>query len=186
MCPRPFRLRKINNLPVISGLKPYGKKGQEKVETVFLQLEEYEALRLCDYEMLNHHQASILMAVSRPTLTRIYSRARQKIAEALVEGKQLIIEGGKVYFDSDWYSCTTCGCYFNNPDKQEEITNCPLCGGSDFSAYEPPEERFSEVYSKECQDVCLCLSCGYEITHFPGHPCKDEICPRCGKNMVRK
>ena len=73
-------------------------------ETIFLNLEEYEAIRLCDYEMLNHHQASILMAVSRPTLTRIYSKARQKIAVALVQGKQIIIEGGKIYFDSEWYS----------------------------------------------------------------------------------
>ncbi len=63
MSPRPFRLRKISNPPVISGFKPYGlEKNATKPESVFLHLEEYEALRLCDYEMLNHHQAAILMA----------------------------------------------------------------------------------------------------------------------------
>ena len=134
MSPRPFRLRKISNPPLISGFKPYGsKKRSDNWGSVFLHLEEYEALRLCDYEMLNHHQASILMAVSRPTLSRIYSKARQKIAEALVLGKQIIIEGGKIYFDSEWYSCKACGCFFNNPDKQEEIKECPLCRSSDFS-----------------------------------------------------
>jgi len=134
MSPRPFRLRKISNLPVISGFKPYGnKKNAIKTESVFLYLEEYEALRLCDYEMLNHHQAAILMAVSRPTLTRIYSKARQKMAEAIVMGKQIIIEGGKIYFDSEWFSCQKCGCYFNNPEKQTEIKECPLCKSSDIS-----------------------------------------------------
>ena len=136
MSPRPFRLRKISNPPVVSGFKPYGyKKNQGRNESIFLHLEEYEALRLCDFEMLNHQQASVLMAVSRPTLTRIYSRARQKVAEALVLGKQIIIEGGKVYFDSEWFSCHTCGCFFNNPDKPEEIKECPLCKSNDISNY---------------------------------------------------
>ena len=128
--PRPFRLRKVSNPPIISGFKPYRNKTvDEKAEAVFLQYEEYEALRLCDHENLNHKQAADLMAVSRPTLTRIYSGARKKIAEAFVMGKQIIIEGGKIYFDSDWYSCSTCGCFFNNPEKVMEISECPLCSG---------------------------------------------------------
>ena len=69
MSPRPLRLRKISNPPIISGFRPYGnKKNNGKAGTVFLLLEEYEALRLCDYEMLNHHQASVIMNISRPTL----------------------------------------------------------------------------------------------------------------------
>ncbi len=136
MSPRPSRLRKISNPPVISGFKPYGNKNAKgKVEAVFLHFEEYEALRLCDYEMLNHHQASVIMNVSRPTLTRIYARARQKIAEALVKGSQISIEGGKIYFDSEWFLCSSCGCYFNNPEKQTEIKECPLCKSTSFSSY---------------------------------------------------
>jgi predicted DNA-binding protein (UPF0251 family) len=135
MSPRPFRLRKVSNPPVISGFKPYRNKSiDEKAEAIFLQYEEYEALRLCDYEMLNHQQASVLMAVSRPTLTRIYSRARRKIAEAFVMGKQIIIEGGKIYFDSDWFSCKECGCFFNNSEKLREIKECPLCKSINLSA----------------------------------------------------
>jgi uncharacterized protein len=146
MSPPPLRSRKISNPPVISGFKPYGNKEPgDRAESVFLHLEEYEALRLCDYEMLNHHQASVLMAVSRPTLTRIYSSARQKIAKALVTGSQIIIEGGKIYFDSDWFSCKSCGCFFSNPEKQEEIKECPLCRNRDISKceeyiYEPDDE----------------------------------------------
>jgi predicted DNA-binding protein (UPF0251 family) len=186
MSPRPLKLRKISNPPIISGFKPYGnKKVNGKPETVFLQFEEYEALRLCDFNMLNHQQASVIMDVSRPTLTRIYARARQKIAEALVLGKQIVIEGGKVYFDSEWFSCKACGCYFNNPDKQEEIKECPLCKSKNISNYEQtliePEESMLR-----CNDICICPACGFEQQHQYGHPCKDETCPDCGKNMVRK
>jgi len=135
MTPRPLRLRKVSNPPVISGFKPYRNKSiDENAGTIFLQYEEYEAIRLCDYKMLNHYQASVLMAVSRPTLTRIYSRARRKVAEAFVLGKQIIIEGGKIYFDSDWFLCKKCGCYFNNPEKLQEIADCPLCKSTDISA----------------------------------------------------
>ncbi|HOW39210.1 MAG TPA: DUF134 domain-containing protein [Bacteroidales bacterium] len=186
MSPRPFKLRKISNPPVISGLKPYGKKaGSEPVQSIFLNLEEYEAIRLCDFEMLNHIQASLIMNVSRPTLTRIYSRARQKIAEALVLGKQIIIEGGKIYFDSDWYTCNTCGCNFNNPEKQEEIKACPLCSGTDFKNFEPYKNRIEDT-NRRCSEVCLCTSCGHESPHQLGQPCREEICPECGSKMVRK
>ncbi len=135
MSPRPLRLRKISDPPVISGFKPYGGARKRNIESVFLHLEEYEALRLCDYEKLNHFKASVLMSVSRPTLTRIYSKARQKVAEAFILGKQIIIEGGKIYFDSDWYLCSKCGCYFNNPDKLTDIQHCPLCNSTKFSRF---------------------------------------------------
>jgi predicted DNA-binding protein (UPF0251 family) len=186
MSPRPIRLRKVSNPPIISGFKPYGNKNSgNNAESVFLHYEEYEALRLCDYEMLNHHKASVIMDVSRPTLTRIYARARQKIAEALVKGSQIIIEGGKIYFDSEWFSCKACGCYFNNPDKQEAVKECPLCKSSNFSIYEhagdDPEESLTQ-----CSDICICPSCGYEQPHQLGKRCNQEICPNCSKNMVRK
>ena len=186
MSPRPFRLRKISNPPPVSGFRPYGnKKNGVKSENVFLHYEEYEALRLCDYEMLNHHQASVIMDVSRPTLTRIYARARQKIAQALVLGSQIIIEGGKIYFDSEWYSCASCGCFFNNPEKQEEIKECPLCRSTEFKNYVQSIEEPKESLNR-CNDLCICLACGTEQSHRFGHPCQDEICPQCGKKMVRK
>ncbi|NLJ43887.1 MAG: DUF134 domain-containing protein [Bacteroidales bacterium] len=186
MSPRPFKLRRISNPPPVSGFKPYGgRKNSGRAETIFLNLEEYEAIRLCDNEMLSHHEASVIMSVSRPTLTRIYLKARQKIAEALVLGKQIIIEGGKIYFDSDWYSCQSCGSYFNNPFKQEEITACPLCGSKEFRAYNPDNNNDEEELSR-CADICICPSCGYETPHRFGFPCKDEICSVCGNHLVRK
>ena len=186
MSPRPLRLRKISNPPIISGFKPYGnRKSEGEPGTVFLHIEEYEALRLCDYNMLNHHQASETMDISRPTLTRIYARARQKIAEALVLGKQIIIEGGKIYFDSEWYSCKACGCFFNNPDKQEEIKECPLCKSNNFTNYEQNYDEPEETLTG-CNNICICPNCGFEQPHRFGCPCKEEICPKCRHNLVRK
>ena len=129
MSPRKKRIRKVLDIPVIKGFKPYGLElDNRKEEPVTLLYEEYETLRLCDYDMLNHNQASEIMSVSRPTYTRIYAAARQKVAKAFVEGRQIAINGGKVYFDSDWYHCATCRCFFNNPEKEIAVESCPLCG----------------------------------------------------------
>jgi predicted DNA-binding protein (UPF0251 family) len=186
MSPRPKRLRKISNPPIIAGFKPYGKKNDETVQdAVFLEYEEYEAIRLCDFERMNHFEASGIMNVSRPTLTRIYAKAREKIAEALVQGRQLIIEGGKIYFDSEWYSCKSCGCFFNNPDKEVEIKECPLCRNNSISICEDFEYEEDESFSK-CLDLCICPVCGYEKPHSFGTPCRKEKCPECQHHLVRK
>ncbi len=187
MSPRPKRLRKISNPPVISGFKPYGGKNKNYGKgTVFLEYEEYEAIRLCDFERLSHFDASVIMNVSRPTLTRIYSKAREKMAEALVLGKQLIIEGGKIYFDSEWFACGSCGCYFNNPDKEVETKECPLCGSKDISIYEDFEYDDPDELSPVSNDICICPSCGYEKPHSFGTPCRKEACPECQHQLVRK
>lgn len=105
-------------------------------EEVKLLYEEYEAIRLCDYDMLNHHQASVIIGVSQPTFTRIYASALQKIAKALVEGRQISFECGKIYFDSNWFHCNDCRCYFNNPDKEKKMENCPLCGSQQINEFD--------------------------------------------------
>jgi uncharacterized protein len=186
MSPRPLRIRKVSNPPIISGLKPYGNKSAHgKTEVVFLQYEEYEAIRLCDFEMLNHLEASVKMNVSRPTVTRIYAQARYKIADAIVTGKQIIIEGGKVYFDSEWYVCSSCGCFFNHPEKQDTVTNCPLCGSSQISNCDQIPDDSMDT-KPQCDDGCICLACGYEETHQSGNPCVNTICPQCNEPMRRK
>jgi uncharacterized protein len=125
--------RKVLQPPAIMRFNPVGKRGSIKdTNPVIIFLEEYEAIRLCDYEMLNHQQASYKMCVSRPTFTRIYASALRKIAQAIVEGKPVTIEGGKVCFDSDWYHCSDCESYFNHPDKQIPLKACPLCSSNAF------------------------------------------------------
>ena len=186
MSPRPIRLRRVSNPPIISGFKPYG--GNAKVEqplSVFLHLEEYEVIRLCDFEHMSHNEAARAMDVSRPTLTRIYAKARAKIADAIVNGKQVIIEGGKIYFDSDWHKCLGCGCHFNHPDKNITEVRCPLCGSDKIEDSDHEEEETKGTHRKPA-DICICPSCGYVKQHEPAHPCKEEVCPVCGRHLMRK
>ncbi len=186
MSPRNKRLRKVLNPPVIKGLKPYGPELDEsRLNEVSLLYEEYEALRLCDYDMFNHHQASVIMGVSRPTYTRIYASARQKIARALVEGSLISIEGGKVYFDSDWYHCSHCACYFNNPERDKVVEQCPLCKSQQIANYDLQKE-WIESDEPRNHDVCFCPGCGFEQPHIFGEPCGRRICPKCNTRMTRK
>lgn len=134
MSPRSRTPRKVSKPPIIKGFKPYGGSvGDKNLAAINLLLEEYEALRLCDYDHFNHQEAAELMGVSRPTFTRIYASALEKIAKSFVQGKRIIIEGGHVYFDSKWCYCKVCECKFSNPTKQEEQTLCPLCGSTNVS-----------------------------------------------------
>lgn len=136
MSPRPKRFRRMNKPPLIAGLKPYGiTDGKPHDETIFLHFEEYEAIRLCDVEQMNHTKAAFEMGISRPTLTRIYAAARAKTGQALVKGQTLIIEGGKVYFDSHWFTCSDCGCYFNQTANEPNPQRCALCGNTDIAIF---------------------------------------------------
>ena len=142
---RPKIIRKIAVVPVASGFRPYGlSQAAKKKESLFLLYEEYETLRLCDYEKYTQEEASVFMNVSRPTLTRIYMSAREKIAQAFVEGRNIIIEGGKVCFDSEWYNCYSCSCFFNNLSVEKVPLQCPLCGSSDIHNYESISEEKKE------------------------------------------
>lgn len=186
MSPRIKILRKVLNPPIIKGFKPYGRdfhsNNHKMIEILF---EEYEALRLCDYDMYNHHQSSVIMGVSRPTFTRIYSSARRKIAKAFVEGLQIVIEGGKVYFDSDWYVCHNCKCNFNNPEREKPITNCPLCNSNNIINFENNEELVDENRNF-CFNICICPECGIEQVLNKRQRCNNQICPECSSIMIRK
>jgi predicted DNA-binding protein (UPF0251 family) len=129
---RPKRIRKVNTPPHFKGFMPIGLTNEHPI---VLNFEEYEAIRLSDFELSTHFEAAIAMDVSRPTFTRIYESARRKVAQAFVQGKPIIFEGGKVYFDSEWYTCMSCGCWFNHPAKSEKVSSCALCGSYDIQQY---------------------------------------------------
>ena len=134
MSPRPKNIRKVNNMPSVEGFRPIASNSYHK-DTILLHFEEYEAIRLCDYEMKTQQEASVSMGVSRPTLSRIYVSARQKIANALVRGVAIIIEGGVAYTDSEWFCCGVCGFLFNNINPAFKIRKieCPVCHSNDIS-----------------------------------------------------
>jgi uncharacterized protein len=130
--PRKIRLRKVVAPPGFIGYKPYGTLNSSN-EFVELFYEEYEAIKLADYDFLNHKEASELMGVSRPTFARIYETARRKIALAFVETKEIRTVYGNAWFDKDWLLCNNCHVRFTIPAKLKEHV-CPMCKSDKISA----------------------------------------------------
>ncbi len=93
--PRPLCKRYINYCPPVDVFTP---ADNANTECINLTLDEFEAIRLSDYEGLYHDEASRMMNISRPTFTRLIEQARRKVATAIVEGKGIQIKGGPVDF----------------------------------------------------------------------------------------
>ena len=123
--PRRRRLRKVVAPPGFRGYKPYGINNTSK-ESVELLYEEYESIKLADYDLMNHQEASELMGISRPTFARIYESARRKIARALVETKEIKTVFGNAWMDKNWYECDSCHARFTIPRTIKEY-KCPIC-----------------------------------------------------------
>jgi len=121
--PNRIRQRKVSIPPPMEGFKPFGIP-MRQLESVVLSIEEFEAVRLADYEDLNQEQAALCMNISRPTFTRLYSKARKHIAKAFVEGKAIIIEGGTYVTDNYWYRCNKCHETMVSPNPADHCNSC--------------------------------------------------------------
>ena len=104
---RPARNRKICSIPRFRIFEAYegntadSDDGSIDRQTgtgtgVNLTLDEYEAIRMIDYLGRTHEQCAAHMGISRTTVTEIYERARYKLSDMLVNGKELTIEGGSI------------------------------------------------------------------------------------------
>lgn len=92
--PRPRKCRFIQCKPDATYFKPRGIPLVD-LDEVSLTLDEFEAIRLADYEKLYHVAAAKTMNVSRQTFGRILRSARKKVSECLIEGKALKIDATK-------------------------------------------------------------------------------------------
>jgi uncharacterized protein len=97
--PRPHCCRRVTGSPLAAVFKPIGIPMRE-LEEIVMTLDEFETLRLADLNGLYQEQAAVEMGISRPTFSRIVDAARRKVADALVHGKALRIEGGTVRTDT--------------------------------------------------------------------------------------
>ena len=93
--PRPKKPRFVSAYPAIAAFIPQGVAVSGEVS---LSIEELEAIRLSDFEHLDQETAADMMEVSRHTYGRILANARNTVAQALVTGKALKIEGGVYEF----------------------------------------------------------------------------------------
>lgn len=89
--PRPKLPRFVSAYPTVAAFVPHGRPVTGEIS---MTIEDLEAIRLSDFENLDQAAAADMMAVSRHTFGRILANARRTIADALVTGKALKIEGG--------------------------------------------------------------------------------------------
>ena len=153
--PRPFCRRRIEFMPGVRYFKPGGIP-MHSLEEIILSIDELEAVRLADYEGMYQEQAAEKMHISRPTFGRIIESAHKKIADALVNGRALKIEGGAVEMDgSDNYHggmgpggfCVCPKCSEKIPHTagmpcKEEL--CPKCGSRMMREGSACHKRFLE------------------------------------------
>ena len=107
--PRPKKCRRVCDYPQTLTFLPEDHKNREQV--VILTVDEYETIRLIDKEGLSQEQCCDFMQVARTTVQQIYASARKKLADVLVDGLPLRIEGGDYQLcsgDSQGCGCTNC------------------------------------------------------------------------------
>ncbi len=142
--------RHVQSAPAVKGFRPFGRLGGQR-RTVVLSLDEFEAIRLLDYENLNQESAAAQMQISRPTLTRIYEKARVKYATALVEGCILMIEGGEIQLKKHVFVCNDCGAITESDIKQ--IFHCSNCNSPNLTSLD-------ECHTQSCRKCRKCYRGG--------------------------
>ena len=123
----------VGSPPVYRSFKPSGVM-RSTLEQIQLELSEYEAIRLADYEGLDHAEAATEMEISRPTFSRLIEKARGKMARFLIDGRELAIEGGNIHFRDNVVKCCNCKHMFNIK-MGTGLKNCPECGSDDLVSF---------------------------------------------------
>jgi predicted DNA-binding protein (UPF0251 family) len=107
------------------------------LEEVTLTVDEFETIRLADLEGLYQEQGAAKMAISRQTFGRIIESAHKKVAEALVKGKALKIEGGEFEMSGmRKFKCYDCQHTWELPYGTGRPGNCPSCKSSNIQRAE--------------------------------------------------
>lgn len=125
--PRPFKCRQIGCEPDILYFKPRGIP-VARLEEVVLTMDEFESVRLADLEGMYQDDAAKKMNISRQTFGNIVNSAHKKIAEALVNGKAIKIEGG-IYQMQGFkkFKCFECEHKWETAYGMGRPQECPKC-----------------------------------------------------------
>lgn len=158
---RPKNPRKINFIPEVTYFKPVSVP-LAHLKEVSLSADELEALRLVDFKSKSQQQAAEKMKVSQSTIQRILSKARKKIAKALIMGWAVRVEGGEVKMRR--------GRGGNNGGRGKG------------------RGRMGGPFQAGPGGYCSCPNpeCDYQEAHQPGKPCFKQVCPKCGSQLIRK
>ena len=116
--PRPRKWRKVCCLPESNQFGPLSPISSDLLESVNMTVDEYETIRLIDLEGFNQDECAKQMNIARTTVQGIYIAARKKLAESLVNGKVLIIEGGNYQLCEGLGSGCGRGCHRRRRGKE--------------------------------------------------------------------
>lgn len=133
------RWRRVSSIPQISYFKPVGSPMAE-LEEVKLLVEEAEAIRLKDLEGMEQEACAEKMNISRSTFSRLLDAARQKIADAILNGKAIRIEGGNFEMAVRRFRCLQ-GHEWDVPFEKmisSPPQNCPECETPSIMPLFPP------------------------------------------------
>lgn len=157
--PRPRLRRRVWFQPNVTYFKPAGIRMVDLEETI-LTVDEFEAVRLKDFLNLEQEKAAKKMNISQPTFHRLVLSARKKIAEALVNGKAIRIEGGNF--------------------KMVQPIQRGMGRGMRAGRSMGRGRSFGGSASS-----CICPACGYQEQKQKGVPCATKKCPKCDISMIR-
>jgi len=137
---RPKKCRMVASIPGATYYKPAGIP-LRFLNEIRLSIEEAEALRLKELEGLEQSEGAVKMGISRPTFQRILSSARKKVADALLNGKAIRIEGGNFQVTGIRLLCNRGHSWVRQLDPADmDTASCPVCGNSGARIESPSAE----------------------------------------------
>lgn len=149
--PRPKGKRLVHSMPCCCHFAPADIQ-TARSELITLNLDEFEAIRLSDIETMYQAQAAEKMEVSRPTFTRLLESAHRKIAQAIVHGQELKIEGGNVKsVRLQRFICNECNRIWDVVQKRGNTMECPVCHGQCLcSQHNTRHSKHREQHETKC------------------------------------
>jgi uncharacterized protein len=133
---RPKKCRWVETEPGVTFFKPRGIPCRS-LQQVVITVDELEAMRLADFLEMTQEEVAQRMQVSRPTVTRMLSRAHRVVAEALVHGKAICIEGGDYRIGQQ---CQACGHWSVPGEAGPGVEGC-TCQGREGSEGQPEPNK---------------------------------------------
>lgn len=158
---RPTRTRRIFFQPDVTYFKPVGIHRVNLKETL-LSFDELEAIRLIDSERMEQNKAGKKMKISQSTLSRLLREGRKKLADAIIQGNAIKIQGGNFKMAMPRGRGLGAG-------RDRGFGGGGRMGG----------------FAEGPGGICKCPKCGYEEPQIRGQPCINKKCPKCQTKMTR-
>ncbi len=119
--PRPRKHRRVCKIPEVTSFSPTNNFDEINGNVIVMNIGEYEAVRLIDYEGMKQEECASQMEIARTTVQKMYNDARKKIALMIINGDKLIIEGGSFLVCQESIPGRRCKRCKRTDNKQEEI-----------------------------------------------------------------